>query len=231
MDEQEFDRFAEDYTRLHQQSIRVTGEDVDFFAAYKVQDMREVWLGAEGSEPHDILDFGGGVGASAPHLSRLFPKAQITIADVSRRSLEMAESRGVVRVSTRHFDGKTLPFDDASFDMALAACVFHHIDRNAHVASMAEIRRVLRRGGRLMLFEHNPWNPLTRRAVNTCPFDLNAVLITAPELKRRMEAAGFASVSTAYRIFFPNLLKSLRPLEAYMTWLPLGAQYRCVGVA
>ena len=231
MNEQEFDRFAVDYARLHQQSIRMTGEDADFFAAYKVQDMRDVWLGAEGSEPHDILDFGGGVGASAPHLSRLFPEAQITIADVSRRSLEIAESRGVARISTRHFDGKTLPFKDASFDIALAACVFHHIDHDAHVALMVEIRRVLRPGKRLMLFEHNPWNPLTRHVVNTCPFDVNAVLITAPELKRRMEAAGFASVSIAYRIFFPHFLKSLRSLEAYMTWLPLGAQYRCVGVA
>lgn len=231
MDEQEFDRFAEEYTKLHQQSIRLTGEDVDFFAAYKVQDMREVWVGAKDCEPRDILDFGGGVGASAPHLSRLFPEAQITIADVSHRSLEIAEKRDVARVGTRHFDGKTLPLEDASFDMALAACVFHHIDHDAHVALMAEIRRVLRPGGRLMLFEHNPWNPLTRHAVNTCPFDENAELITAPELKRRMEAAHFTAVSTAYRIFFPNLLRRLRPLEAYMTWLPLGAQYRCTGVA
>ena len=45
MDEQEFDQFAEEYSRLHQQSIRITGEEVEFFAAYKVEDMRKLWDG------------------------------------------------------------------------------------------------------------------------------------------------------------------------------------------
>jgi hypothetical protein len=28
-----------------------------------------------------------------------------------------------------------------------------------------------------------------------------------------------------YCVFFPRLLWRLRPLERYLTWLPLGAQY------
>lgn len=230
MEEQEFDRFADEYTRLHQQSIRLTGENVDFFAAYKVKDMHKLWFQDEREDPSEILDFGGGTGSSAPHLSRLFPGSRITIADVSRRSLEIAESRGLSRVATRHFDGVSLPFENDSIDLALAACVFHHIDHDLHVSLLQEIRRVLRSGGKLMIFEHNPLNPLTRHAVNTCPFDENAVLIAASEMKRRMQRAGYTSVSTAYRIFFPNLLKALRPLENNMTWLPIGAQYRCVGM-
>ena len=43
-----------------------------------------------------------------------------------------------------------------------------------------------------------------------------------------MRAAGFAGAAIRYRIFFPHALRGLRPLEAKMTWLPLGAQYYVV---
>ena len=79
-----------------------------------------------------------------------------------------------------------------------------------------------------MLFEHNPWNPLTRHAVATCPFDVNAVLISAPEMRRRFRAAGFTDVDLKWTLFFPAFAAPLRPLEAGLGWLPLGAQYRLV---
>jgi hypothetical protein len=80
----------------------------------------------------------------------------------------------------------------------------------------------------LCLFEHNPLNPLTRHAVNTCPFDENAVLIGAPTMRRRVHEAGFGNARVKYRIFFPHFLRTLRPLEPKLTWLPLGAQYYVV---
>lgn len=229
MDEREFDKFAEEYTRMHQKNIRLSGEDVEYFASYKIEDMRNVWTGAGEGEPERILDFGGGIGVSAPHLRRVFPHADITIADVSRRCLEIAERRGVERVRTQHFDGARLPFEDGHFDLALAACVFHHVDEAQHISLLAEIRRVLRRGGRLIVFEHNPWNPLTRHAVDTCPFDENAVLISGAEMRRRMRDAGFSDISLTWRLFVPGALRRLRPIEAWLGWLPLGAQYRAVG--
>ena len=44
-------------------------------------------------------------------------------------------------------------------------------------------------------------------------------------MRRRLRAAGFADCTIRYRIFFPHALRFLRPLEAAMTWLPLGGQY------
>ena len=90
---------------------------------------------------------------------------------------------------------------------------------------MAEIRRVLKPSGLLFVFEHNPLNPLTRHAVDTCPFDENAVLIRAPKMRRRVLDAAFADATINYRIFFPHALRGLRGLEPRLTWLPLGAQY------
>ncbi len=103
--------------------------------------------------------------------------------------------------------------------------MFHHIPHDEHVALLAEIRRVLAPAGRLFVFEHNPLNPLTRHAVNTCVFDEHAELVLAPTMRRRVRDAGFAAADVRYRIFFPHALRRLRPLEARLTWLPLGAQY------
>ena len=227
MDQAEFDKFADEYEAMHRESIRASGEGPEFFARYKIKDMAEIWGRRHGgARARRVLDFGGGTGASAPHLAALFPGAEITLADVSERSLELAMERHVPRVAPLLFDGARLPLADQSFDCGLAACVFHHIAEAEHVALLAEIRRVLRPGGLFFIFEHNPWNPLTRRAVDACPFDENAVLISGPEMRRRMRAAGFQRVDLAWRIFFPGALRWLRPVEAGMTWLPLGAQYR-----
>ncbi len=38
-------------------------------------------------------------------------------------------------------------------------------------------------------------------------------------------AAGFPEMKTVFRIFFPRMLAKLRPLERFLTSLPLGAQY------
>ena len=127
-----------------------------------------------------------------------------------------------------HFDGRTIPFADGTFDIAFAMCVFHHIERDMHVRMMSELRRVLKDGGRLFIFEHNPLNPLTVRVVNNCPFDENAVLIRSGELRRELNAAGFRSADIRYRIFFPHFLRALRPLERALTRVPLGGQYYSV---
>jgi SAM-dependent methyltransferase len=103
--------------------------------------------------------------------------------------------------------------------------VFHHIEPALHVGLLSELHRVLRPGGLVMIYEHNPLNPLTVHAVRTCPFDENAILIGARTLRERLVEAGFAGATARYRLFFPRALRLLRPLEQGMKWLPLGAQY------
>jgi hypothetical protein len=44
-------------------------------------------------------------------------------------------------------------------------------------------------------------------------------------MRRRALAAGFAAADVRYRIFFPHWARGLRPIEKWLTWLPLGAQY------
>jgi len=226
--EAEFDKFAREYRALHAGNIRASGEAPEFFAEYKVRDVSETLSLPAGKRPA-ILDFGGGVGTSLPWFRKYFPGAALTCLDVSRASLAIAGERFPGQADFRWFDGRAIPLPDNGIDVAFAACVFHHIDHALHAGLLRELRRVLAPGGALYVFEHNPWNPLTRHAVDTCEFDADARLVTAGQMRRRFAEAGFADVLRRYRIFFPGPLRALRPLESRMTWLPLGAQYYVVG--
>jgi ubiquinone/menaquinone biosynthesis C-methylase UbiE len=223
MEEAEFDKVASQYRSMHAANIKISGEDPEYFAEYKVIDIATE-LAQRVSRPR-VLDFGAGIGYSVPFFRRHLPGSHVTCLDVSKKSLEIGAEVHGGQAEFTHYDGVTIPYEAATFDVALASCVFHHIDHDEHVAQLREIRRVLKPDGILCLFEHNPLNPLTRHAVNTCPFDENAVLIGAPTMRRRVRAAGFGNARVKYRIFFPHFLRTLRPLEPKLTWLPLGAQY------
>jgi SAM-dependent methyltransferase len=224
MEEAEFDRFADEYRALHAANIRASGESPEYFAEYKVATVARLLGGRYPAGP-EILDFGAGVGTSVPYFRKYLADCRLTCLDVSRRGLELGRARFGNEARFVHFGGSRVPFADASFDLVFFACVLHHIAHHEHVALLAEARRVLRRSGMLAIFEHNPYNPLTVRAVNTCPFDANAVLLAARELRRSASLAGFRAGVTHYRIFFPHALRALRPLERALCWLPLGAQY------
>lgn len=222
MNPAEFDLFADAYEQQHACNIRLSGETPAYFSRYKVQDVVKLCT----QQPTRILDFGAGVGTSIPHWNEAFPQARLTCLDVSQRSLAIANARHPDTADYCIFDGSRLPFASDSFDVAFAACVFHHIAAEHHTPLLSELHRILCKGGQLFVFEHNPLNPLTRHAVNTCPFDANAELILAHTMRDRLRDAGFAQLSLAYRIFFPGALSMLRPLERMLTHLPLGAQYR-----
>ena len=221
----EFDRFADEYRADHARNIRLSGEGPDYFASYKIADVHRIVAATPFRRPLRILDFGAGVGNSIAPVRRYFPDAQLTCLDVSVRSLAIASARFAGQASFQAFDGRRIPFARDSFDVIYAACVFHHIEERLQPPLLREIRRILRPDGHFFLFEHNPLNPLTRHAVDTCPFDENAVLIRAGAMRRRVAEAGFASTGLAYRIFFPRALSWLRPLERMLTVVPLGAQY------
>jgi SAM-dependent methyltransferase len=230
VEEAEFDKFATEYRTLHAQSIRASGESPEYFAEYKIVDVVRELQRAHGSRvPRPaVLDFGAGVGYSVPFFARHLPGARVTCLDVSRQSLELGAAKHGAAAEFRHFDGRRIPYDAGTFDVALASCVFHHIPHAEHVALLAEIRRVLSADGLLLVFEHNPLNPLTRQAVNSCVFDEHAELVLAPTMRRRLLAAGFVTAEVRYRIFFPRFARAFRPLEKWLTWLPLGAQYYVV---
>jgi SAM-dependent methyltransferase len=105
-----------------------------------------------------VLELGCGAGDLSLQLLGL--GARLTALDVSPGMVEVARSRasgGTFLVAEAESTG--LP--DESFDLAVGKWVLHHVDV---VAAAAELRRVLRPGGRAVFFENQDRNPLLRLA-------------------------------------------------------------------
>jgi len=94
--------------------------------------------------PRRVLEVGCGEGELAERLVREL-QVDLVAVDQSQRMVEITRSRGV---DARVADVQELPFEDASFDVAVAAWMLYHVpdlDRG-----LAELARVLRTGGRLV---------------------------------------------------------------------------------
>lgn len=219
-----FDQYAERYDATVQAAIGASGESVAFFAELKARLARHEMPG-----PRRILDFGCGIGNVTRALAKEFPSASVTGSDPSQESIDIARSRPMPAVDFALSEANVLPFPDASFDLVVAACVFHHIEPADRARCASEIRRVLRPGGRFVLFEHNPLNPLTRRVVRNVPFDENVVLLSSRDGAKVVRDAGLRVARTRFYFFFPRSLRALRSLEPALGWFPLGAQYYVVG--
>jgi len=225
MSRAEFDKFADKYKELHRGVLGASGENDDFFAEYKIKDVARIVQERGYPDDLSVLDFGAGIGNSVPFFLKYLPKVQLTCLDVSQKSLEIGGKKYHDAVRFLHFDGLHIPQPDNSFCLIFSACVFHHIPQELHQLLIGEIFRVLAPGGTFVTFEHNPYNPLTVKAVQACPLDDNAVLIKGNDFRKLLKKKGFVADSLRYRLFFPHLLCGFRPMEQLLTWLPLGAQY------
>jgi len=229
VNEAEFDRFADEYEASLDTAVRLSGESADFFAWQKVAEVARV-MRATASEPDVVLDFGAGVGSSVPHFAACFPTSRIVGTEISSRSIAVANKRFGTKAEFRQITGDNLPVAEKSADLLFAACVFHHIPHSEHRLWLDRLRAVARPGAQLFVFEHNPYNPLTRKTVNACEFDANAELIKPAALTGALRDSGWRGVKHNYTLFFPAILKALRPVEPWLGWLPLGAQYYATGI-
>src|SRR4030095_3021135 len=123
----------------------------------------------------------------------------------------------------------TLLFYENTFDLTFAINVMHHVPPEMWENFTKEMYRVLKPGGITAVFEHNPFNPLTRRVVSRCEFDRDAVLLKRGKIKSLFSSAGFKPGEDAYIIFFPFKLGIFRGIESLLKWLPLGAQQYVTG--
>jgi ubiquinone/menaquinone biosynthesis C-methylase UbiE len=93
------------------------------------------------------------------------PGATIVATDVNPAVIEFAKQHAYSeRVTFQQADAQDLPFEDASFDLAL--CLFGIMFFPDKVGANAEARRVLRPGGRyvLMTFDRLDLNPVPKVA-------------------------------------------------------------------
>ena len=219
----DFDHYSDDYREAVEGAISFARTDLDFFVRTKAEVLLEL-ASAEVGPPAELgfLDVGCGPGETDGFLQgRVGGLAGV---DVAPRMIAEARRRHPWAEYRDYEAGERLPWEASSFDVCFAVCVFHHVKRGQRLGLLREMARVTRSGGLIALFEHNPLNPLTRRAVRDCEFDRDAELITRRSASRLMREAGLRPAGR-YVVFFTRESGLLRRVERRLGWLPLGAQY------
>ncbi len=223
----DFDQYAGSYDAAVNKAIGLPGLSVDFFTAAKI-DHINAFLDQHFAtgQPLSLLDIGCGVGNYHPGLRA--KNRRIVGIDVSADSIETASLRHP-DVDYRAYGGTDIPFETAHFDFAMAVCVYHHIPPALRPALTADVLRVLKPGGWFAILEHNPLNPLTRRVVDRCPFDADAVLLRRQETEKLLRDGGFESVRTEYILTLPLKGRAGQAVNRVFGALPLGSQYMTTG--
>ncbi len=225
----EFDGYRDIYETEIDKALRFSGKSHDFFTKVKADNLAALFA----RHFHDtagtkVLDIGCGNGSIHPFLMGHNPSLRLSGIDVACEVIADAQITHP-NVAYDVYDGKLLPYADASFDAAFTICVMHHVPPPEWPSFLCEMRRVVRPGGIVVVIEHNPINPLTRRIVNNCPLDKNAVLLRSGQLKAMLSEAGLQNISVQFILFTPFDNALFRSFDRALGSLPLGAQYMTVG--
>jgi ubiquinone/menaquinone biosynthesis C-methylase UbiE len=219
----DFDTHAEHYVDSVDRSVSFTGRDSAFFARRKVQLLEELASRSVGPlRELSVLDVGCGTGTTDGHL--VDHVGSLRGVDISQEMLVLAAA-AVPEASYEWYNGDKLPFPDGTFDVTVAICVLHHVPLSARFKFMAELHRATRDGGLVAVFEHNPLNPLTCHAVNSCELDNGVILAKGSDVATYLEAAGARSVERSDYLFTPVGGVVGRFIDRILHRLPLGGQY------
>ena len=230
----EFDRHAAGYDGgLDHPIKRMLGDSADQFIAVKARWLLRQEKGLRDGDSKGgslrLLDYGCGAGDLMRVLAELGARGSFTGCDVSAGMLAEADKRWPRRLgpppALAPQDGAHTRFPDGQFDVATISAVLHHVPMVERPAVYAELGRVLKPGGRLYVFEHNPRNWLVRRVIARTPIDENAILLDAREVQDGLLGSGRYELETDYLMFAPPGIAWLRFVDRALAWLPLGAQY------
>jgi ubiquinone/menaquinone biosynthesis C-methylase UbiE len=104
-----------------------------------------------------VLDIGCGTGTLAIAAKRqVGPAGAVSGVDASPEMLTRAEKkarRSGLEVSFKNGLAQSLPFPAARFDVVLSTVMLHHLPKNSRREMAAEVRRVLKPGGRVVVID------------------------------------------------------------------------------
>jgi SAM-dependent methyltransferase len=179
-----------------------------------------------------LLELGCGTGEYTARLAA--SGAHIAAIDISADLLHLAERRGLPsRIVFFRGDAERLPFPDASFDAVAGNAVLHHLRLGP---ALAEVRRVLRPGGRCAFTEPNMLNPQVAVQKNVPP--IKRLLGDTPhetaffpvQIRRAFQEAGLhVERAEPFDFLHPlvpaGAIAAVQRAEAWLEALPLTAPF------
>jgi SAM-dependent methyltransferase len=161
----------------------------------------------------DLFDELVGDGLAGTLLGRF---GSVTGIDVSAALVDIVRMREP-RTAAHVADVRHLPFADAAFAAVVSNSTLDHFSTPADIAaSLAELHRVLRPGGSLLVTLDNGMNPAVavrnalpapwREASRLVPFAVGATCRTPRELELLLERAGFEVANIGAVLHCPRVL-------------------------
>ena len=125
----------------------------------------------------DVLEVGAGTGLNLPHYERAAKVVAVEPDPSMARRLRRRAADSSIPVEVVSSSAESLPFADESFDTAVITFVLCSVADPAD--ALAEVRRVLKPGGRLIVLEHvrgegrlarwqDRLTPIHRRVAGNC---------------------------------------------------------------
>lgn len=156
-----------------------------------------------------VLDVGCGTGGAVIDFAKLLGRAEVVGVDVVEQQIVIAKERikeHGVPAKVFFYDGRKLPFPDASFDAVYSSDVLGHV--SDVVSWLSELSRVLKPCGTLAMFAESSLGKhamirryLMRRGLNIDPHAAFHVSLYAKnELRGLLKRAGFG-VNRMYTVF------------------------------
>ena len=161
--------------------------------------LRQRLLDLSGLRPvESVLDVGCGTGTLAILAKETVGRSgTVCGVDASAEMLARARSKAAragVEVRFENAAAQALPFDDSSFDLALGTMMLHHLGRVARRELAAELQRVIKPGGRVLLVDFA--RPETKRKGFAGHFRHRHGHVDLPEIVALLEGAGFQVIES-----------------------------------
>jgi SAM-dependent methyltransferase len=220
-----FNDYFDKYNKLMEKNLWILAPsgNISYFSQHKISILKKILP----ENPRNILEYGCGIGNNLYFIRQFFPDAQIWGCDTSEKSINVARNQFP---DIQFFLISDNNDSDSKFDCVLVGDVVHHILLDERSYYLKRIIDYIRPGGYCVFFEHNPYNPLTRFLVSTCPFDEQAVLLTLGQMKSLLSANGLKIIESKYCFYFPEFLRSLDRFEDYFSKIPLGGKYYVLAI-
>jgi ubiquinone/menaquinone biosynthesis C-methylase UbiE len=229
----EFDQYARDYLKELSHPLRdLVDPEGHYFIELKSRIIEEVAI--EHFDHPEILrmvDVGTGLGLFEKFLNPNY--SRIAAVDLSFEMLRVAQTiNAFTSPQSAYIQGNAyqLPLPDGCADLIFMSCVLHHLEKDELGTTLEELARICSPQGRIIFFEHNPYNPFTQLVVKTTPLDNNARLVSYKKLEKSALEAGIRIESREFFLYGTRAIDDF--INRYLPGLrhlPLGGQYALIG--